>query len=102
MYDVSLGDWEDTIESRSRKMFFPKGFFDGSIVLIQKIPSHQKTEFRFLSFLDPFSPGVWLTILGSTLVSSGVVYLLKKLSGGHATGRWYHGKHGLQEGQRRG
>jgi hypothetical protein len=89
MYDVSLGDWEDSIERRNRRMFFPRGFFDGSIVLIQKLPSHDDTaEFDFWSFLDPFSYGVWLTIVGSILVSSGLVYLLKKLSGRHASGRY--------------
>jgi hypothetical protein len=71
-------------------MTFPRGFFDASIILVQK-DKMRKESFNILSFMYPFSYEVWLMMLGTLLFSSWCTYVLQKLSGRHAAGNQQHG-----------
>jgi hypothetical protein len=86
MYDLSLSEWFDSSDSRSKGMTFTRGFFDASIILVQQEDKTGKENFSILSFMDPFSYGVWLMLLGTLLVSSWFTYALQKLSGRHTEG----------------
>jgi hypothetical protein len=85
MYDLSMSEWYDSRDRRSKGMTFPRGFFDASIILVQK-DKMRKESFNILSFMDPFSDGVWWMLLGTLLFSSWFTYVLQKLSGRHAAG----------------
>ncbi len=86
MYDLSLSEWYDSEDRRIKGMTFPRGFFDASIILVQK-EKIGRENFDILSFMDPFTFGVWLMMLCTLLFSSSLTYVLQKLSGRHAAGR---------------
>jgi hypothetical protein len=85
MYDLSLSEWYDSEDRRIKGMAFPRGFFDASIILVQK-KKIEKENFDILSFMDPFTSDVWWMMFGTLLFSSWLTYVLQKLSGRHAAG----------------
>ncbi len=66
--------------------FFPAGFFNADIIIIQKKHTAGK-DFDLFSWLDPFSGNVWLAMLLTVLFSSTITWLLQKLSGCHEPGK---------------
>jgi hypothetical protein len=85
MYDLSMAQWYDSEDRRIKGMAFPRGFFDASIILVQK-KKIEKENFDIISFMDPFTFDVWWMMLGTLLFSSWLTYMLQKLSGRHAAG----------------
>jgi len=71
-YDV-IGEWYFVTTKRlARGLIFPDSWYDGSLILVQK-KKEVSEPFRFFSFADPLTWGVWLMLLGTTLFS-GILY----------------------------
>jgi len=75
-FDVSVNWWDSTLERLERGAAFLKPWFDGSLVLIEKIEEAQvdTDSIRFFNWLRPFTAEVWWMILFSVL-TSGLTYM---------------------------
>ena len=72
-YDVAVWWWFALYSREALGVSFPKGWYDGSIIIIAK----QETENYFdtfspFSWSKPFTPGVWLFLL-ATMIVTGIV-----------------------------
>ncbi len=75
-YDL-LGDWYlRTTDRLADGILFPEKWYDGSLIMVRR-QSEQDDSFSLMSFLAPFSYGVWGLILGTTIVSGLVYYLIE-------------------------
>jgi ABC-type amino acid transport substrate-binding protein len=71
-YDV-VGDWFlRTVERLGDGILFPEGWYAGSLIMVNR-KEEKESEFRWNSFLAPFTWAVWLMI-GGTIIVSGLVY----------------------------
>jgi hypothetical protein len=66
--------------------FFPRGFYDADIIIIEKKKKKEK-ELNVLSFMEPFTEGVWWMMLLTVFFSSMITWFLQKLSGSHEPGK---------------
>lgn len=65
-----------------RSTAFPKGWYDGSVILAQSLhKQEEKSQFKtYLSFLLPFHYTVWLLIIAATVFTGLMYFLLERLN----------------------
>lgn len=74
-YDLN-GDWYlRTTERLADNMLFPEKWYDGSLIMVRKRPE-VNGSFQLMSFISPFTLGVWLVLLATTLISGLVYYAI--------------------------
>jgi len=62
-----------------RRVSFPRGFYDVSIILIGNVDeSSNRSKFSLFSWSQPFTVGVWLTLLGTLFISALVSIMLEE------------------------
>mmetsp|Transcript_11325 Transcript_11325/g.13135 ORF Transcript_11325/g.13135 Transcript_11325/m.13135 type:complete len:237 (+) Transcript_11325:279-989(+) len=62
-----------------RRVSFPRGFYDASIILIGTADeSANRSKFSLFSWSQPFTVGVWLTLLGTLFISALVSIMLEE------------------------
>lgn len=66
-YDVSVGEWRNSVGRKGAGFVFPLGIADASIVMVQKASA---TTFDPFLYLKTFTWWVWLAILATYIVSA--------------------------------
>ena len=84
-YDISASYWSRSAERLSLGVSFPEGFYDSSIILVERVPprrssSKHKSSFDLWSFLRPFDMYVWLMIGASIIVTGLLYWFLEKIN----------------------
>jgi Ligand-gated ion channel len=74
-FDISADYWGRSTERMARGVSFPKGWYDGSVVLVQSVAPYKSKDVSLWSFLLPFDRYVWLAIVGA-IVFTGLMYLV--------------------------
>ena len=74
-FDISADYWGRSSERMGRGVSFPKGWYDGSVVLVQSVAPYISQEVSLWSFLLPFDRYVWMSIAGA-IVFTGLMYLV--------------------------
>jgi hypothetical protein len=74
-FDISADYWGRSTERMGRGVSFPKGWYDGSVVLVQSVAPYLSKEVSLWSFLLPFDRNVWMAIVGA-IIFTGLMYLL--------------------------
>ncbi|GFH55628.1 hypothetical protein CTEN210_12104 [Chaetoceros tenuissimus] len=70
-YDISANWWFDTRARTSRGVSFPKGWMDGSLIIVTtKDDDSVKDEFKAFSWATPFTWTVWVAIIATLIVSA--------------------------------
>jgi len=92
-YDI-VGTWlVETVERGALGITYPIGWFDSSIIIVgPKLRSQNADVFNVLTLLAPFTPGVWI-VLVATLIITGL-FLVGFNVGAKA---WKGGFAGLKE-----
>lgn len=68
---------QTTITAARREIVgFSNSIFDNSLRIITRRP--KKAKIDFLSYLKPFSLGLWLTILGASIVAGFLIFIIEK------------------------
>ena len=79
-FDIAADYWGRSSPRMALGIAFPKGWYDGSIILVQSQAAGRSKFSQMWSFLDPFHYRVWMLILFS-IVFTGVCYwLLERLN----------------------
>lgn len=77
-YDLAINWFVETSYRKRHKLDYPYNWFDSSIILFTKITEDEPSLIdRFFSFRTPFSPGLWLVVLVSLLLSAVVYWLIE-------------------------
>ena len=71
-YDVSAYFWDKTAPRMAEGVVFPQNYHDESIVMVT-LKNNDNDAISYTSFTNPFTPSVWLAILG-TVLFSGLTY----------------------------
>lgn len=75
-YDMN-GDWYlRTTDRLADGILFPEKWYDGSLIMVRRQPEADDS-FNILTFLEPFSWGVWVLVVGTTIVSGLVYYAIE-------------------------
>uniref|UniRef100_A0A7S1BJZ8 Ionotropic glutamate receptor C-terminal domain-containing protein n=1 Tax=Corethron hystrix TaxID=216773 RepID=A0A7S1BJZ8_9STRA len=79
-YDISVDYWSKSTERINKGISFPHGWYDASIIMVEKIASSGsgRNGGRFsnmFSFLQPFDTSVWILIVVS-IIFTGLLYQL--------------------------
>ena len=76
-YDVAVWFWYQLYSREALGISFPKGWYDGSIIIIAKQEDNDFLEsFSPFSWSRPFTPGVWLLLLITMIVTGYVTMQL--------------------------
>lgn len=79
-FDIAADYWGRSSPRMALGIAFPKGWYDGSIILVQSKDAGRSKFSQMWSFLDPFHYRVWMLILFS-IVFTGICYwLLERLN----------------------
>jgi len=70
-YDVSIGEWRNSVSRKGSGVSFPFGIADASLIMVQK---EKNTAFNPFLYLSTFTVWVWVAIV-ATYIISGFVYL---------------------------
>ena len=74
-FDISADYWGSNADRLARGVAFPRGWYDGQVVLVQSMTGRSEDEISWWSFLLPFDRNVWLAIVGA-IIFTGLMYLL--------------------------
>ena len=74
-FDISADYWGRSTERMGRGVSFPKGWYDGSVVLVQSVAAYKSKDVSLWSFLLPFDGYVWMAIMGA-IIFTGLMYLV--------------------------
>ena len=66
-YDVSVGEWRNSVTRKGNSVSFPLGIADASIIMVQKATT---TTFDPLLYLKTFDWWVWLAIIATYIISA--------------------------------
>ncbi len=78
-YDLN-GDWFlRTTDRLADGILFPEKWYDGSLIMVRK-QAEADDSFSWRAFMKPFSTGVWVLIVITTVIS-GLVYYLNEYIG---------------------
>jgi len=78
-YDLTVDWYLATTMRQALGVSFPRGFYDASIIIIGTVDeSANRSKFSLFSWCQPFTIGVWLSLLGTLLVSAFVAILLEE------------------------
>lgn len=69
-YDVSLGEWRNSVARKGVGVLFPLGIADASLIMVQKATT---TSFNPFLYLSTFTWWVWVAII-ATYIVSGFLY----------------------------
>ena len=73
-YDVAINWWDLSVERMEKGVAYIEPWFDGSVVLIDRVDSLETSEsVNLLNWLRPFEGSVWLLTV-FTILMSGLVY----------------------------
>ena len=83
-YDISVDYWSKLASRLNMGVSFPEGWYDSSIVLVERVQrrssSSQKSSFDLWNFLRPFDIYVWLLIAASVIVTGLLYWFLEKIN----------------------
>jgi len=71
-FDLSASRWSRSFFRMNRGISFPEGWYDASIILVERDVSKPKT-FQLWNFLKPFHPFVW-GLIGFSIIATGLMY----------------------------
>ena len=74
-FDISADYWGSNSERLGRGISFPRGWFDGDVVLVQSVAGYNTDSISLWSFLLPFDRNVWFAIVGA-IIFTGMMYLV--------------------------
>jgi Ligand-gated ion channel len=75
-FDISADYWGRSTERMGRGVSFPRGWYDGSVILVQSVARNKvDDDVSLWSFLLPFDRWVWFSIIGA-IVFTGLMYLV--------------------------
>lgn len=74
-FDISADYWGRSTERMAQGVSFPKGWYDGNVVLVQSVARYQTDNVSFWSFLLPFDRYVWVSIVGA-IIFTGLMYVV--------------------------
>ena len=78
-FDISVDNWSKTVSRLRRGIAFPEGWYDSSLVLIERTDPNSE-DVDMWSFLTPFQFSVWIMI-GVAIVATGLMYwMLERLN----------------------
>jgi hypothetical protein len=72
-YDIAVDWWDQSVERMERGVAYIEPWFDGSVILIEKLEPADANTISLLNWLRPFETEVWLLVL-ATIIVSGLVY----------------------------
>lgn len=78
-YDVSIGEWRNSRARKEAGVFFPLGFVDASLIMVQKAT---RRKFSPFVFLNVFSWSVWGMIIATYFVSAILYRFIHKYGSG--------------------
>ncbi|KAF5832688.1 hypothetical protein DUNSADRAFT_11369 [Dunaliella salina] len=78
--DIMCTWWGETSKRKNRNMAYTYPILDQSMILATPVPKRvqQTFEEQFWVFLQPFSQGLWLTLLFGNLVTAIMVFVLDR------------------------
>lgn len=76
-FDIAVDYWARSTERMARGIAFPRGWYDGSIILVQDIGAERVDYWKFL---DPFDTSVWLLIIAATVFTGVAYFILERLN----------------------
>lgn len=82
VFDISMNEWERSTKRVGRGTSFPEGFLDSSTIVVQLHKEKKLDWNQIWTFLLPFEPGVWWSILAVSVFTGLLYYLLEKLDTG--------------------
>lgn len=78
-FDISVDNWAKTVKRMRRGVAFPEGWYDSSLVIVERIdPSSQDVD--MWSFLTPFQSGVWIMLVVAILATGVLYWMLEQLN----------------------
>ena len=96
-YDFVAGLWTDTLARRKLGFVFPFDHFDLSPRLVVSLAREEPTFWdQMLGFTRPFTPALWGTIVGCSIVSASIIWLFEgskvwREHGEASELKWKHG-----------
>lgn len=81
VFDIAIDYYDKSSERLNRGMAFVDRWFDGSMILIEKIvPLDDGEKVNYTNFMRPFTTTVWLVILATGVASAGIYMFLEWLA----------------------
>jgi Ligand-gated ion channel len=79
-FDISADYWGRSTERMGRGVSFPRGWYDGSVILAQSVAPTGSKEVSLWSFLLPFDRWVWVAIIGAIIFTGLMYFVLERLN----------------------
>ena len=79
-YDLAAGKWDKTVSRMANEISFPYGWFDASMILVERTGGKQELPLKIWSFLTPFDGMIWLMIAISVVFTGLLYWLLEKMN----------------------
>lgn len=79
-YDLAAGKWDRTVSRMADKISFPYGWFDASMILVERTGEKKDLPLKIWSFLTPFDGMIWLMIAVSVIITGLLYWLLEKMN----------------------
>jgi len=80
-FDIAADYWGRSEERIARGISFPKGWYDGSIILATSLePDDDKGFTSYWGFLEPFDVGVWIAIIAIIIFTGLMYFVLERLN----------------------
>lgn len=79
-YDLAAGKWDRTVSRMKNEISFPYGWFDASVILVERLPDAKSLPLNIWSFLTPFDAMIWLMIAISVITTGLLYWLLEKMN----------------------
>jgi hypothetical protein len=79
-FDIAAEYWGRSEARMALGISFPKGWYDGSIILAQTKDTSNQDNSSFWSFLLPFDGKVWLAIIAAILFTGLMYFVLERVN----------------------
>ena len=66
-FDIAADYWGRSTQRMALGISFPKGWYDGSVILSWSASDKKSSDKNFWSFLRPFHKTLWLAVAGAIL-----------------------------------
>lgn len=76
-YDISINWWSRTPERLTKGVVYPRGWYEGSFIIVTKVQGFFQSEFSAFSWSQPFTRNVWIGIIVTLLVTAFVAMIVE-------------------------
>ncbi|GFH43974.1 hypothetical protein CTEN210_00448 [Chaetoceros tenuissimus] len=76
-YDISINWWSRTPERLTKGAVYPRGWYEGSFIIVTKLQGFFQSEFSAFSWSQPFTTNVWIGIIVTLLVTAFVALIVE-------------------------